>query len=106
MSVIEYGDTTKDQRLEAVLPPRLACNLGRMVLHPNSSRAISREWDFWLGALDCSSYDSGVGVTPSLGLVGHRPAIAAPSIEKLSTPQCLEKLSMKGKISWRLRLYS
>jgi len=58
-----------------------------------------------LGVLDCISDDGGLGVTPALGLVGNRPAIAAPSIERLSTSQCLEKLPVKGNVSGRLRLY-
>ena len=106
MWVMVYGDTTKDERLEAVLPSRVAYNLGWMVLHIERCCAISREWDFRLGALHCSSNDGGLGITPALGLVGYRPAIAAPSIERLSTSQCLEKLSVKGNISWRLRLHS
>ncbi len=105
MWVIVYGDTTKDERLEAVLPSRVACNLGWMVLHIDRCCAISREWDFRLGALHCSSNDCGLGVTSALGLVGNRPAVAAPSIERLSTSQCLEKLPVKGNVSGRLRLY-
>ena len=75
-----------------------------MVFHTDRYCAVSSERDFCLGVFDCVSDDGGLGVTPALGLVGNRPAIAAPSIERLSTAQCLEKLPVKGNVSECLRL--
>lgn len=100
--MIAYGDAAKDQRLEAVLPPRMACNLGQLVVHADSGRAVSGEWHFRLDVFDRGSNDGGLGVTPAVGLADHRAAIAAPAVEPLSAAQRCEKLLMKRDVSRHL----